>query len=277
MSQIIKITHDNFPMESIPPQGTISFHHSDGTIQTLKRQTRTSYNRMVQVLLPKYNLCFLCNTVNLDLLPCTGCGTNYCLDCLDSTLSPSGCLNCPDEKIYNNEMTIRISSLDDSDLFTIKNMDIFGVFDDNKYHIPGFFPEYTVLFNRVLDDCTCMNVAGNICSIIKIIDNNTNNTDRRELLNKLKKYIVSSIPETIEALCKLKYKKLGIISMLGLETNVSIHDFYEDEPEYKFVVCSTSGDPLMIYNNYIDAKTSGLYCNNSNYSILPVEYYNIPA
>ena len=147
-------------------------------------------------------------------------------------------------------------------------MDIFGAFDDNKYHIPGFFPEYTVHFNRVLDDCTCMNVVGNICTLIKMVDS----TSKKELLKQLQKCIVSSIPETVEALCKLKYKNCGIIGMLCLGKNLSIHDFDENEPEYKFLVCDDSGAPLMIYDDYIDAKNS---LGMNNYSILPIEYKEV--
>ena len=68
MSVLINITHDGFPLESLPPQGHITLHYSDGQTESfigfrkdydewvkLLKDMKEVYNRY-WVLLNKYNL-----------------------------------------------------------------------------------------------------------------------------------------------------------------------------------------------------------------------------
>ncbi len=46
-SHVIKITHDGFPFESLPPQGTITLHYSDGSTDILKSQHPQNYFKLL--------------------------------------------------------------------------------------------------------------------------------------------------------------------------------------------------------------------------------------
>ena len=46
--KVVKITHDEFPLKSIPAQGTITLHYDDGTKDDMMCLTRNDYEQLVK-------------------------------------------------------------------------------------------------------------------------------------------------------------------------------------------------------------------------------------
>ena len=44
--KVSDITHDGFPLESLPPKGTVTIKYDDGSKEVLKFQTRKDYDAL---------------------------------------------------------------------------------------------------------------------------------------------------------------------------------------------------------------------------------------